>query len=841
MDASKFGAGFEHYTPQEQARIAVGRQVAQEGMVLLENSGALPLKAGTRVALFGVGQIGFLHGGSGSGSTFADYVVKLPEAMEKAGAVVDQVLLARYAEYCAAEQKKVEKEPPHMRRGTIPELVLPEEAVAAAAARNDAAIVSFARLAGEGRDRKLEKGDYYLSDEEHALLHSLNKHFGTVIVLLNVCGTIDMEWVDRYQPDGVLMVWIPGQEGASAAADILMGHVNPSGRLSDTIAKRWEDIPSSVNFGAWCDGFENYTGDENQIPYWGGVGNHEMVPIGQTVVRPVGNRRYTEYQEGLYVGYRYFTTFGVPVRYPFGYGLSYTSFNREASAFRRTGDGVTFQVTVTNTGSVPGKEVVQIYLHGAEGPLERPDRELVAFRKTRLLAPGEAEVLDFNLPNRYLAVYSEEQAAWVLQKGSNTMYLGGNALDNTAFASFETEETVLEQVTNQVVLNHTRPLNQLSKADPEKTWPVAPPIQANSGEKHGRMKNDTYTWPQMPTGKGKWQLRDVKEGRVSMEEFLAQAEDFELVVLLIGANLTGHSAVETQDKAVEQGIPMEMMVKETQLGPLSECIPGMGGYTATIQRLGIPTITMCDGPAGIGAGKAHKLAFPSATITACTFSEDLAEALGDALGGEAEERQVDVWLAPSLNLHRNPLAGRNYEYYAEDPVLSGKMAAAVVRGAQRHPLSTCIKHFAANNQETSRWDKDDSVMTERVLRELYLRGFEIAVREGHPHSLMTSYNPLNGAQTATRRDLLMNILRQEWGFDGFVVTDWEGDTGLAVECLEAGNDLLMPGFPGMVDYVYKKVQDGTLSRQVLEDCAARLLTVVMHSAAMERYLSKSDI
>ncbi len=321
-----------------------------------------------------------------------------------------------------------------------------------------------------------------------------------------------------------------------------------------------------------------------------------------------------------------------------------------------------------------------------------------------------------------------------------------------------------------------------------------------------------------------------------METFLAQAEDFELIVLLVGANLTQISAVETQDKDALSQLRPEDMVKMTQLGPLSECIPGMSGYTATVSRMGIPTITMSDGPAGIPGGKPHQLAFPTATITGCTFSQELAEQLGDALGSEAEERKVDVWLAPSMNIHRNPLAGRNYEYYSEDPLLTGKIAAAVVRGAQKHPVSTCIKHFAANNQETSRWDKDDSVMTERTLREIYLRGFEIAVREGKPHSLMTSYNPLNGKQTATHQELLQNILRKEWGFDGFVVTDWEGDTGLAVECLQAGNDLLMPGFPGMIAWLYRQVQDGTLSRKTLEDCAARLLNVVTHSAAMERYL-----
>ena len=838
MNTRVYGLGFEQYTPQEQQRIALGRTVAEEGMVLLENNGALPLAPGSKVALLGVGQLGFLHGGSGSGGTFADYVVKLPEAMTNAGAKVDQELLACYTDYCTEQQKEVEKIPPFMRRGTIPELPLSNLALKEAASRTDAAVFTISRLAGEGRDRKLEPGDYFLSPEEHALMAEARAAFDTLIVVLNICGVIDMEWVDQYHPDGVLVAWIPGQEGASAAADILMGNVNPSGHLSDTIAHRWQDIPSSENFGAWADGFECYTGDENQIPYWGGVGNHEAVPVGKTVVRPIHNRRYTEYQEGLYVGYRYFTSFGVPVRYPFGYGLSYTTFSRLVSDAQVTDRAVSFTVTVTNTGKMAGKDVVQIYLHGAEGPLERPDRELIAFQKTRLLAPGETQALSFSIPLRSMAVYNEPHAAWMLQAGENVLYLGDNARDNAAFFTFDTQETILEQVSNQVQPHHTRPLRQLSKLDPQDTKPIAPPIRADSAEQHSSQKTCDFVTPTMPTESTPYQLADVKEGRCTMEQFVSQAEDFELVVLLVGANLTQISAVETQDKDALSQLRPEDMVKMTQLGPLSECIPGMSGYTATVARMGIPTITMSDGPAGIPGGKAHQLAFPTATITGCTFSQELAEQLGEALGGEAEDRKVDVWLAPSMNIHRNPLAGRNYEYYSEDPLLTGKIAAAVVRGAQKHPVSTCIKHFAANNQETSRWDKDDSVMTERTLREIYLKGFEIAVKEGNPHSLMTSYNPLNGKQTATHEELLQNILRKEWGFDGFVVTDWEGDTGLAVECLQAGNDLLMPGFPGMIAWLYQQVQDGTLSRKTLEECAARLLNVVMHSAAMDRYLAR---
>lgn len=443
-----------------------------------------------------------------------------------------------------------------------------------------------------------------------------------------------------------------------------------------------------------------------------------LFPWEKTVVRPIGNRRYTEYQEGLYVGYRYFTTFGVPVRYPFGYGLSYTTFSRQVSNASVTADGVFFTVTVANTGNFSGKDVVQIYLHGAEGALERPDRELIAFQKTKLLAPGETQVLSFSVPFRAMAVYDEARAAWILQDGENVLYLGENALELAAFFTFDTREAILEQVSNQVEPHHTRPLRQLSKLDPQGTRPIAPPIRADSAEQHGSKKTSDFVSPIMPTESTPYQLLDVKEGRCTMAEFLAQAEDFELVVLLVGANLTQINAVETQDKDALSQLRPENMVKMAQLGPLSECIPGMSGYTATISRMGIPT--MSDGPAGIPSGKAHQLAFPTATITGCTFSQELAEQLGDALGGEAQERKVDVWLAPSMNIHRNPLAGRNYEYYSEDPLLTGKITAAVVRGAQKHPVSTCIKHFAANNQETSRWDKDDSVMTERTLREIYL-------------------------------------------------------------------------------------------------------------------------
>ena len=834
-----YGKPYATYSPEEQHCVRIARQVAQEGMVLVENNGVLPLEKGRRTALIGVSQLEFLHAGSGSGAAQADYVVQLPEALTQAGFVLDETLLEIYREY--GRTNAAAKEPMHARRNTTPELLLTPAQIAAAAEKSDLAIVCFSRIAGEGRDRTLTGGDYYLSETEQAVLAGVRAAFAQVVVLLNIASVIDMEWVDLYSPDAVLITWLPGMEGAAAAADLLVGDATPSGKLADTFARDYMDIPSSANFGSRADGFELYTGDENQIFYWGGRGNDEAIPVGETVVQPKNHRRYVEYQEGLYVGYRYFETFQVPVRYPFGYGLSYTTFAKTASALQQQPDGsLTFSVTVTNTGSRAGQEVVQIYVSAPDGKLERPSRELKTFGKTGLLEPGQCETLDFSLSLQALAAWSEEQAAWVLEKGSYIFLLGGSVREAEPFDTWALQDDLtVEQLVNRFALQHTHPLRELSKYDKAGTWPHPNGVSANSGEKHGKNIQPEYqfTLPDLP--EAQWKLQDVAEGRVSMQEFLAQADPLELICLLVGSECE-YEFYEMHEKPPE-GMPEMQMPKKLGpiLEPLSDVPTGASGYTATLSRLGIPSISFCDGPAGVSTrDKVHKIAFPTAQLTACTWNRKLAFTLGDVMGQDVEANNVDVWLAPSLNLHRNPLCGRNYEYYSEDPVLSGLLAAAVINGAQQHDITVCPKHFAANNQETSRWDGLDTIVSERVLRELYLKGFEILVKEADPHCIMTAYTALNGPYCAASRDLNTGVLREDWGFDGFVVTDWEGDGVHAVEALEAGNDVLMPGFRGQVNYLLTRYREGRLQRETLEQCAAHLLGYVMQSASFRRYLQK---
>ncbi len=836
-----FGKGFEEYSPQEQARIVLAREMAQEGMVLLENNGALPMKAAD-IALFGSTQLEFLTVGSGSGAVYGNYAVGLVEALESAGFSLDREIRQLYIAY-GVEQSKKPPEPMHARMGTISELPIASDIISPAAQRCDTAVYAFSRIAGEGRDRTLTEGDWFLSQDEMQLLTDLRREFKTLVVIANIPSVMDTTWIDFFKPDAVLVSWLPGMEGASAVADILTGAICPSGKLADTFPILWEDIPSSVNFGSWADGIELYTGDENQIPYWGSRGNDEEIPLGKTVRRPLNNRRYTEYQEGLYIGYRYFETYGVPVKYPFGYGLSYTSFNMSSSPVQLTDRGAGFTVTVTNTGDTAGKQVVQIYFHGAETLLERPDCELAGFAKTHLLAPGQSQELSFAIPLKAFSSFSQDMSAFVLQAGDYTLYLGENCHDRTPVGSFRIPELkILEPVGNHFELTHTRPLVEMSKYDRQATAPKAPPLRYDGAEKHGTKVQPKYSFDYSHPGPGRWQLKDVKDGKVSMSEFVSQLTDLEIVCLLVGSK-TGVAphmdAVETMKDADDQQPMPAMDFGRPILEPLSDIIPGASGQTATISRLGIPSIAMSDGPAGVGARyKKNKIGFPTAQLIACSWNLELTELLGQAMGQECEENHIDVWLAPSMNLHRNPLCGRNYEYYSEDPLLTGEMAAAIISGAQKSNIATCPKHFVANNQETSRWDGNDSIISQRVLREMYLRGFEIAVKKGGTRSMMTAYTALNGTYTSARRDLNTDVLRNEWGFDGFVVTDWEGDSIHTVATLSSGNDLLMPGFDGQVQFVLDNLQSGALSRQTLEDCAGHLLSYIVTTDAFQRYISE---
>jgi len=803
--------------------IDIARRVAQEGMVLLENNGALPLREGNRVAILGVGQIDFIKTGAGSGSVNSAYSVNLITGLRNNGKIkIDEELAAIYDAYYASQKRTAdpsfmpgEMAPPPR----IPEMPLTDIIVNRAAEKTDTAIITFNRSSGEGSDRTLTKGDYYLTESEEAMFSTVRAHFAKVIVVLNICGVMDMNWVDTYKVDAVLLAWLPGMEGGNAMADILTGDVNPSGKLTDTFAKDYWDYPSSYNFGSFVDGYETIVANGSEIEYWGMIPTHKSHPKGTVYKRPVNNRNYVKYEEGIYVGYRYFETFDVVVKYPFGYGLSYTTFVLATDPVVVKDNKITVTVKIKNTGRTAGKEVVQVYYSAPDGKLEKPAKSLAAYAKTKLIQPGKYCTLTINYDITQMASYDENTAAYILEAGKYDIYVG-NSIKNTQKAGTYRVQTTLttQQLTNRLRLAEGIKLKTLSKFDSAGTFPTTPSLKGESTTMQpGPMPAGDKDSEIIAIKKANIQLIDVYNGKARISDFLAQMTDLEMTALLIGTGMGS---------------------KKSMFGDHSSTVPGAAGQTATLDHLGIPSIIMADGPAGIRIEK-HSTAFPIGTLVACTWNEDLVTEMGFAVGREATSAGVDFWLAPGMNIHRNPLCGRIFEYYSEDPLISGTMAAAITRGVQSCGIGVTCKHFAANNQETNR-NGIDTVVNERTLREIYLKGFEIAVQSAAPWAIMTSYNAINGTYTAARKDMNVDVLRQEWGFTGLLMTDWEGDGVYSVEALKAGHNLLMPGFTRQIQYVYGKMQDGTISRSEIEQGVTGLLKAIMQTKSFARYYGITD-
>jgi beta-glucosidase len=810
---------------------SLARKIAVEGMVLLENNGSLPVKKGEMVSVFGIGQIQYNKVGTGSGSVDSEYSINLLTGLRNnKGIKVNEELAGIYEKYNQSETdaaKSKQGGPGGMGGGpgipsvTVAEMPLDDAIISNAAKKTKTAIVTFSRLSGEGADRTAKKGDYYLTDLEEDMLSKVRKAFDKVVVVLNITGVMDMSWVDKVKPDSVIVAWFAGMEGGNAMADIISGNVNPSGKLADTFAKDYMDYPSSYNFGGFVEGYETVTADGTEVQYWGMIPNHKVPAKGTQYRRPLHNRYFVEYEEGIYVGYRYFETFDKEVKYPFGYGLSYSTFSISDVSFKADDKLIAVSAKVTNTGKAAGKEVVQIYFSAPDGKLEKPAKELAAYAKTDLLQPGQSQTLTISYKVNDMSSYDEQRASYILEPG-NYKILVGNSIKNVSEAgSYKvSSEKITEQLTNQIGLANKVKLTLLSKKDPKGTFPTTPAIKAEqvAGSAPGPGGQTETITNTESSGEAKIKLKDVYDGKASMKDFITQLTDMELTALIVGPGMGSANSI---------------------FGEFSSRVDGAAGQTVTLNRLGIPTIILSDGPAGIRITESCT-AFPVGTLVGSTWNEELAEEMGQAVGREAAANSIDMWLAPGMNIHRNPLCGRNFEYYSEDPLISGTMAAAVARGVQSNGVGVTFKHFAANNQESNRFDGVDTVVTERTLREIYLKGFEIAVRTSAPWSVMTSYNSINGSYTAARKDLSINILRNEWGFTGYVVTDWEGDGIYSVEALKARNDLLMPGFPGQIKYVYSKLKDGVLKRAELEQCAADLLTVGMKTKSFAKYYGIKD-
>lgn len=785
-DGSRITACREH--------IQLSKEAAKEGMVLLKNQEqVLPLKKGSRVALFGKGTFDYVKGGGGSGDVTVAYARSLYDGFRELKGEVS--VFEELADFYREDVKKQRSE--GRMPGMTVEPQVPEELLRKARVFTDTAVISICRFSGEGWDRTgrtekvlnsvtnmdgglagqadqiFEDGDFYLSHGEATLIEAVKTAFDKVIVVMNVGGMVATGWFrddDRIQ--SVLMAWQGGIEGGLAAAELLMGHGNPCGKLADTFADKLEDYPSTASF-------------------------HE-------------SDQYVDYIEDIYVGYRYFET--VPgalakVNYPFGFGLSYTTFSLSMPLVERQDDTLRISVNVCNTGNTAGKEVVQVYYSAPQGKLGKPARELAAFRKTGLLKPGETQTVILHFPVTDMASYDDlgkvAKSAYVLEKGEYRFYVGTSVRDTVEadFVLIMDEDRIVQQLTQKLVPVQLKK-RMLSDGSFEEL-PQGEPVDtdANVLKRHSQNEFDgllPIAGPQERGRIGRPQegiryLWEVAEGELSVEEFLAQFSDEELARLLGGQPNMG--------------------------------VANTFGY-GNQPKYGVPNIMTADGPAGLRINPQCGVcttAWPCATLLACTWNPDIAEAVGAAGGAEVKENNIGVWLTPAVNIHRSPLCGRNFEYYSEDPFLTGKMAAAMVTGIQSNHVAATVKHFALNNKETNRINSD-SRASERAIREIYLKAFELIVKEAKPWSIMSSYNIVNGRRASENRELLEDVLRGEWGFDGMVTTDW-WTFGEHYKETKAGNDIKMAC--GLPERLLEAMEKGALTREEMEICAVRILKLIL--------------
>lgn len=805
---------------------ALARKAAAEGFVLLENDGILPLK-NKKVALYGSGARMTVKGGTGSGQVRERYSVNIAQGMENAGFEVtttswldrfDKFYADTYEAYRLGQEEKVKG---IMEFGKILHMVTPfqhptgipmtEEDVADSDC--DTAIYVLARQAGEGNDRLDVQGDYRLDDVERENLEFVSRSYKNFIVVVNAGGVIDVSFLDTLHVSALVYYVQGGEEGGNALADVLSGKVNFSGKLGTSWAYSFEDIPSNSTFS-----------------YLGGD------PYNQ------------EYNEGIYVGYRYFDTFGVKPRYAFGYGLSYTTFDTQFVSVDTVPGAATVKATVTNTGSVAGREVVQLYASVPFG-IGAEKQRLVAFAKTGELIPGETQEVTLNVTLRDLSCYDEVKAAWVLRNGKYILRLGNASNCNKAVAVLTlTEEAVLEQCANVCPVQHEIAEIQAPVREAEDTTG----LPAASLD---------HCIPEMI-------VHTYEEPEEAADELVESMTDEQLVKLVIGGGTSnkglvveamGASGTTTPDLYAELGIPNVILSDGPAGLNLTPQVAEMGNDVTkpvkTPQMLeayrrylfGFTRMIMLKQMAEPGEGITHyqyATAWPCSQLLAQTFDPELLEQVGDAVGTEMEAYGVTVWLAPGMNIHRNPLCGRTFEYYSEDPYVSGKMAAAIVRGVQSHPgKGMSIKHFAANNCELER-NMSSSNVNERALREIYLRGFEIAVRESNPMTVMAAYNKINGVYCTNNYDLLVKVLRNEWGFAGLVMSDWDSMKADRADCTVATTgdvqkahaaqcDLVSPGRPDQIEALLRGLESDAVKREDLKRSAVRMLKVIRSNTALE--------
>ena len=781
----------------DKEHITLSKDAAKEGMGLLKNEQhVLPLQTGAKVALFGKATFDYVKGGGGSGDVTVAYTRNLYEGIKALkGKISVYEELADFYRENVKEQYKAGRVP-----GMTIEPQVPQELLQKAKAYTDTAVISICRFSGEGWDRKsivetenkniwaseeemarrsaeiFEDGDFYLTHAEQEMVNTVKQNFARVIVVMNVGGMVDTSWFhDDAQIQSVLMAWQGGMEGGLATAELLAGEGNPSGKLSDTFARELNDYPSTYNF-------------------------HE-------------SEKYVEYTDDIYVGYRYFET--IPgakekVNYPFGFGLSYTQFTLGESQISIEGDQIRCMVSVTNTGAMAGKEVVQAYYGAPQGRLGKAARVLCAFAKTRLLQPGETQLMTLCWKIADMASYDDCgkvcKSAYVLEQGEYRFYIGTSVRDAVENA---TVYTAAKDIVTQQLTSRLAPTSLTKRMLADGTYEeleTTEPVDTDANELEKMTTEEMEAFAPKTEGRARWRLWgdktpdkqhhfliEVAEGKITLEEFMAQLSDEQLTELLGGQPNTG--------------------------------VANTFGF-GNLPDYGVPNIMTADGPAGLRINPECGVcttAWPCSTLIACTWNPEVAQKVGAAGGAEVKENNIAVWLTPAVNIHRSPLCGRNFEYYSEDPYLAGKMASAMVKGIQSNHVGATVKHFALNNKETNR-KNSDSRASERAIREIYLKAFEIIVKEAAPWAIMSSYNIVNGRRTSENHELLTDVLRGEWGFEGAVTTDW-WTNGEHYKEVAAGNDIKMAtGFP---ERLMEAVHKGIITRAELETCAKRVLNLIL--------------
>ena len=812
----------DEVTQREKENLLTAYTAACEAIVLLKNDGMLPLTT-KKVALYGPGASMTIKGGTGSGEVNERHSVTVLEGLENRGFEISTKkwisdFEANYKEAEAAYKEEKKKRVNILKLDSIMNMLFDNFRAPVGREITDEDVISsdtnvciyvLSRQAGEGGDRKAEKGDMLLTDEEEKAIRFCAEKYEKFLLVINCGSSIDMSFADEIPGiNAILYLCQLGTEGGHAFADVISGNVTPSGKLSDTWARKYEDIPFA-----------------NEYSYLNGDLENEY------------------YKEGIYVGYRYFDSFGVKPAYPFGYGLSYTDFSIHSAGVSVKGAEVEARALVSNIGAKhAGKEVAQLYISAPNGKIHKEYQSLVAFGKTKVLHPGEKEYLDLSFDMRSVASYREEDGCYVLEAGSYILRLGNSSRDTMPIAVLNLDRECIVSRHDHICASESKIDELTTSGYPSEDIHAAVPRLEISADSFETVCYN-YDTPEICT--------DTK-----VRQFLDQLTLKDMVEIVVGIGMFGG---------------------ETRFN-----LPGsVGNTTSKFWDKGLANVALCDGPAGLRIQKRsavdkkgkvkpvdlalsifeafpgfvknimtgnpekdtviyqYTTAFPVANALAQTWNKELMYDIGYAIFREMKEYGCTFWLAPALNIHRNPLCGRNFEYFSEDPYLSGIMAACITKGVQQEDgFYVTAKHYACNNQEENR-NKVSSNLSERALREIYLRGFEICVRQGGAKSIMTSYNRINGAYAVNSYDLCTKVLRNEWGFDGVVMTDWFSTNkglGSNAMAMKAGNDLIMPGGGYFKKEILQGVKSGIISEDDVRRCCGNVIKAIMNSATQKEYI-----